>query len=317
MDQLVELNSQGLVKGLFTTANTWEHLDFNIQPAQSIINTGAFAGWDLDGNGQGPFGDVRLRRAIAMCLDRYEMVDTLFYGLSQVPNTYLPPSHPSINTAAGYYHPNVLAASALLDQIGWLDADSNPSTPRIAKGVTGVPDGTPLVMNLETTTAVIRQQAFDILSKNLAGCGMQVNFQTYETLEYFKAAADGRVYGRLFDLAEFAWTTDSIPPCDLFLSSHIPDEGNNWSGQNNSGFNDPAYDDACNLQMQSLPGEDTYLQGVMEAQRIFVDQLPVIPLFLRVKTAAARPDMCGYSLDPGNTTDFWNIEAFDYGPDCK
>jgi peptide/nickel transport system substrate-binding protein len=317
MDQLVELNSQGLVKGLFTTANTWEHLDFNIQPAQSIINTGAFAGWDLNGNGQGPFGDVRLRQAFALCMDRQQLVDSIFLGQSVVPDTYLPPNHPLFDSLAAHWPYDPSAAAALLDEIGWLDTDNDPSTPRIASGVTGVPDGTPLVMNIETTTAEIRRQVFDILSQNLASCGIQVNFQTYETLEYFKAAADGRVYGRLFDLAEFAWTTESIPPCDLFLSSRIPTEANNWTGQNNTGFNDPAYDAACNQQMQSLPGQVAYMQGVMEAQRIFADQLPVVPLFLRVKQAAARPDMCGYSLDPGNTTDFWNIEAFDYGEGCN
>jgi len=83
------------------------------------------------------------------------------------------------------------------------------------------------------------------------------------------------------------------------------------------GFADSVYDAACNLQLQSLLGEVTYTQAALEAQRIFAEQLPVVPLFLRLKIAAARPDMCGYSLDPSAQSDTWNIEAFDYGPGCR
>ena len=314
---LLETARQGKIQALITTANTWEHLDFNIEPAQSIINSGAFAGWDLDGDGQGPFGDVRLRLAFAMCLDRQALVDQLFLGQSLVPDTFLPPDHPLFDSQAVHWPYDPAAAAALLDEIGWKDTDNDPSTPRLASGVLGVPDGTPLAMNLETTTAEIRQQVFDILSQNLAGCGIQVNFKPYETVDFFQVGVDGRVYGRLFDLAEFAWMYATYPPCDLFLSNQVPADANNWSGSNNPGFNNPAYDAACTTQLQSLPGGADFDQAVMEAQRIFADQLPVIPLYVREIHAAARPDMCGYSLDPTSTSDFSNLEAFDYGPGCK
>jgi peptide/nickel transport system substrate-binding protein len=314
---LLEAAHQGKIQALISTTTNWEHLDFNIRPPESIINSGAFAGWDLDGDGQGPFGDLRLRQAIAMCLDRQQLVDQLFFGQSLVPDTYLPQNHPLFDTHAAHWPYDSVAGAALLDEIGWVDADNNPTTPRIARNVTGVPDGTPLSMNLETTTADIRKQVYDILSQNLAGCGIQVNFKPYGAIDFFKAGADGRVYGRLYDLAEFSWNYATYPPCDLFISSQIPDDGNNWSGNNNSGFNDPVYDEACDLQLQSLPGETGYTQAVMEPQRLFAEQLPVIPLFIREIHAAARLDMCGYSLDPTSNSDFSNIEAFDYGVGCK
>jgi peptide/nickel transport system substrate-binding protein len=317
LEHLIEYGNSGQIQALITTGTTWEHLDFNIQPAQSIINSGAFAGWDLDGDGQGPFGDVRLRQAIAMCLDRQKVVDTLFFGKSPVPDTYLPPNHPLLNAQATHWQYDPAAAAALLDNIGWLDTDNDPTTLRLASGVTGVPDGTPLSMNIETTTAKIRQQVFDIFSQSLAGCGIQVNLQTYAAADFFNADPAGRVYGRLYDLAEFARLTGVTPPCDLFLSNHLPTAENGLSGQINSGFNDPVYDAACNQQLQSLPGEVAYTQAAQEAQRIFAEQLPVVPLFLQIKYAAARPDMCDYSLDPSAQSDFGNIEAFDYGVGCN
>lgn len=50
-----------------------------------------------------------------------------------------------------------------------------------------------------------------------------------------------------------------------------------------------------------------------EAQRILAEQLPVIPLYLRLNVAASRPDMQGFTMDPTALSEFWNIEAFDYG----
>jgi len=317
LEHLIEYANNGKLLALITTGTTWEHLDFNIQPAASILNSGAFAGWDLEGDGQGPFGDVRLRQAIAMCLDRQQVVDTLFFGKSPVPDTYLPPNHPLFNAQATHWQYDPAAAAALLDDIGWLDTDHDPATPRLASGVIGVPDGTPLVMSYETTTAEIRQQVFQILSQSLAGCGIQVDLHTYSVVDFFYADPTGRVYGRLYDLAEYAWRTGVTPPCDLFLGNQLPTAENNWTGQNNTGFNDPVYDAACIQQLQSMFGDPGYARSVHDAQRIFADQLPVVPLFLQIKYAAARPDMCGYSLDPTSQSDFWNIEAFDYGSGCR
>jgi peptide/nickel transport system substrate-binding protein len=316
LENMLALDHSGQIKALISTGTAWEHLDFNIRPAESIINSGAFAGWDLDGDGQGPFGDARLRQSIAMCLNRQGLVDTMLLGQSPVLDNYLPPGHPLFNARATHWQYDPAAAAALLDDIGWLDEDGDPSTPRIARGVTGVPDGTPLAMNYETTDSVLRQQVTQFLAQGLAGCGIQVNLIYRPPSEWFAPAPQGRLYGRLYDLGEYAWLTGITPPCNLLLSDQIPTAENGWTGEN-PGFIDPAYDTACNRQLQSLPGEAAYIQGVMDAQRIFAEQLPVVPLFLRVKYSAARTDMCGFWQDPTSLSEFWNIENIDYGSGCR
>ncbi|OGO27001.1 MAG: hypothetical protein A2136_09255 [Chloroflexi bacterium RBG_16_54_11] len=316
LERLLDSDKRGWIKGIYSTSTSWEHLDFNIRPAESILNTGAFAGWDLDGDGQGPFGDIRLRQAIAMCLDRQKVVDDLFYGLSPVPNTYLPPDHPLYNPQAVAWPYDPSSAAALLDQIGWIDTDNDPATPRLASSVTGVPDGTPLVMNYETSQRAPRQQVFDILSKSLATCGIQINLQTYSAVDFFKFGKDGKVYGRMFDLVEFAWLTNTIPPCDLVMGDELSSAENDWSGLNVVGFLSPSYDAACNSQFQSLPGEAAYTQAALDAQQIFAEELPVVPLFLHLKYASAYHNLCGYVLNP-TSSDFWAIESFSYNDACK
>ena len=62
-------------------------------------------------------------------------------GLSTVPNSYLPPEHPLYNPNVATYSFDVTAAGQLLEQAGWKDEDHDPSTPRQAWGVPGIPSG--------------------------------------------------------------------------------------------------------------------------------------------------------------------------------
>jgi peptide/nickel transport system substrate-binding protein len=313
---LLELEETSLIDASFTPGTVWDHADFNIQPVESIVNTGAFAGWDEDLNGDGPFGDPRLRWAIAMCMDRQAAIDQALYGQTVMMDSYVPYNHPLYNPEATHWPYNPDTASALLDEIGWLDDDQDPSTPRVAQGVTGVPDGTLLEFLYETTTATLRQQVTQILADSMAACGIHVNLVYHPASEWFKNGPEGRLFGRKFDLGEFAWLTGTIPPCELYLSSQVPRDENGWGGQNVTGFHDPAYDAACNSQLQSLPGEPDYETAILEAQRIFSEQIPSIPLFLRYKLAVTRPDMCNFIQDPTNNSEMWNIEKFDYGSGC-
>ena len=53
-----------------------------------------------------------------------------------------------------------------------------------------------------------------------------------------------------------------------------------------------------------------------ETQAIFASDLPSIPLYQRLKVAAARPDFCGFTLDPSSSSALADIESFDYAEGC-
>ena len=318
---LLELQASGQIDASFVTGTTWEHADFNIRPLEGA----GFAGLDDDGDGIGPFGDVRLRQAVAMCMDRQAAVDTVLFGQSVVLHTYLPPQHPLFNADAKQWPFDVAAGSALLEEAGWKDDDGDPATPRVASGVLGVPDGTLLEFSYETTNATMRQQYTQIMAKSMGQCGIKVNLNYYPASEWFADGPDGILFGRKTDLGSFAWLTGVEPPCNLYMGTLIPGDPaevdadgrpvyqSGWGGQNQTGYSNPAYDAACNKASQSLPGQPTYDEGHLEAQMIFSEDLPVVPLFLRLKLAITRPDMCNFIMDPTANSEMWNIEAFDYG----
>jgi peptide/nickel transport system substrate-binding protein len=322
---LLELQASGQINATFVTGTVWEHIDFGIQPI------GYDDGYNLGTDRPDFFSDVRVRQAFTMCMDRQAVVDTVLFGQSQVIDVYIPPQHPLFNEDAVKYPYDPEAAGAILDEVGWIDDDGDPITPRVAQGVENVPDGTLLEMAYETTTSTQRQQVTAVIQQSLAQCGIQANINLMPAAEWFADGPEGPLFGRRFDLGEFAWLTGVQPPCDLYLSTQTPGPGGEsmvsvqtgeevifqsaWGGQNDPGFVNDEYDLACNKALQGLPGQPEYEEGHKEAQLIFSEQLPVAPLYLRLKLSATRPDMCNFLQDPTENSEMFNVEEFDYG-DC-
>ena len=242
---------------LFTTPPVMEQLAFGIRPA--AYDNGYNAGVDRPDY----LGDVRVRRAVAMCIDRQKVVDSVLHGLSKVPASFVPADDPLYNSAVTTYSFDVSAANALLEQAGWHDTDNNPLTPRLARGVQNVPDGTPLELNYITTGAAQRVQVSTIVADSLAQCGIKVNVKYLDQTALYAAGPDGALFGRNFDLAEFAMgSTSTEPPCEWFTSAEIPNAANQWVGTNVSGYSNPDFDAACQAVQQSLADEPAHAQGL-------------------------------------------------------
>ncbi len=308
---LQEMQSQNQLKLFTSQSMTMEWLGIGIAPASYDD------GFNPQRDRPELFNDARMRQALALCLDRQKVVDTVLFGLSQVPDSYLPSDHPLHNGNVQSYGFNPQEGAKILENIGWLDSDNNTSTPRLSVGVTGVPPLTPLVLNYYTTSATQRHQVAEILRNSLAQCGIGLNTVFYSAADFYAQGPTGPLFGRQFDLAEYAIGVNSLEPqCSWFTSSQIPTEKNNWVGTNISGYKNSNFDTACEQALRSLPGEAEYASH-QEAQAVFASELPSIPLYLRLKVAASRPDFCGFTLDVSSSSALADIESFDYGSHCK
>ena len=296
---------------LFTAQTmTMEWLGIGITPA-SYDN-----GFNVKEDRPDFFGDKRTRQAIALCLDRQKVVDTVLFGLSQVPDSYLPADHPLHNANIQTYEYNPASGNQILEQVGWLDKDHDPSTPRLAQSVTNVPVDTPLILNYYTSSATQRHQVAEIFTQSLAECGIGLNVIYSSASDFYAPGPTGPLFGRQFDLAEYAIGVNSLEPqCSWFTSSQIPSESNHWVGTNVSGYKSSNFDSACQKALQSVSTDPEYASH-QEAQAIFAADIPSIPLYLRLKVAATRPDFCGFSLDPSSSSALADIETFDYGDSC-
>jgi peptide/nickel transport system substrate-binding protein len=308
---LLEMERAGQVQSYFGQTPTMEWLAFGITPA-SYDN-----GYTLGVDRPDFFGDPRLRQAFAYCLDRQKVVDTVLYSLVPVPDTYISADDPLYAASLATYPYDPTAGMKLLNDLGWRDHDNNPDTPRHAQGVDHVTNSTELTVTYVTTSATQRRQVADILSQSLRGCGIGVNVIHTSQIDFYAEGPDGLLFGRNFDLAEYAMSTLTVrPPCARFTIAEIPNAENHWVGTNVSGYKNPAYDAACTLARQSLPDEAAYAENYHLTQTIFSQDLPAVPLYNRLETAAARFDFCNFALDPTAASDLFAIETFDYGDSC-
>lgn len=121
--------------------------------------------------------------------------------------------------------------------------------------------------------------------------------------------------------------TGEQPPCDLYLSSNVP--GNNgsnwisiidgqtrtffgWGGQNETGFVNSNYDTACINALNARPWQQDYVKEHKNAQKIFTEQLPVIPLFPRMYYGYVATEFTKFDLDI-TSIPLWNIEEISFG----
>lgn len=294
----------GQAQLIFSSSSEWEHLDFGIRPASWVRRPNFF-------------GDVRVRQAIAQCVDRERIArEAPLYGQAVVADSYVAPEHPLHAGAQLHrwgYNPE--AARSLLDEAGWRDEDGNGI--REAHGVTGIANWTPFTVTLLTTAGYPpHERMAHILAKNLAECGIGLAVEYLPPEEFFADGPDGPVFGRQFDLALFSWQNDLDAPCGLYLSSATPGPENWWMAPtNNPGYASAKYDAACQAALNALPGTDDYVRFHREAQYVFSEELPVLPLYFVPKVVAVRPGVTGVALDPGEFLELWNVESFDVARD--
>ena len=308
---LQQMQDADQIQAFFTPTSTIEWLGLGINPA-------AYDGGDRSIKTRPDFfADPRTSQAIALCLDRQKVADTVLFGQSSVPKSFVSTGDPLYADKLSTYEFNPDTGSRWLEQIGWKFVNGDNSSVRRAVSVANVAVGTPLILDYVTTPSVQRRQIVDILSQSLAQCGIGINVQYESQQEMYAPGPTGPLFGRSFDLAEYALRNTGIqPPCGWFASSEIPNAVNHWIGVNVSGYSNPDFDTACSAAQASLPGEQAYTDSYHQAQSIFASDLPAIPLFFRLGVAAARPDLCHFNLDP-TANPMWNIEAFDEGQACK
>ncbi|HEX7393837.1 MAG TPA: peptide ABC transporter substrate-binding protein [Anaerolineaceae bacterium] len=309
---LVVRSNEGKISLALGQGPEWEHLDFGIRPSSYDD------GFSIDKDRPDFFSDVRVRQAFAYCINRQNIVDTLFINRTSVPGGYLPPSHPLFQADLKPLPFDPAAGAKLLDEAGWKTTSSNPTNPRQASGSATAPKGTLLTVNYYANDTPLRMQAAQLIQHDLGECGVQVNIQPYNLGELFAGGPDGLLFGRKFDLTEFAWQTGSQSLCTLYQTSQIPTAKNNWLGANITGYSNSNFDDTCQKAIQTRPDQPDYAKLNQAAESLFAQELPVIPLYFRLKIAATRPDFCGLdTLDATARSGLWNIEAFDYGGGCK
>ncbi|MBI3761597.1 MAG: hypothetical protein HY260_07010, partial [Chloroflexi bacterium] len=267
--------AQGGLVAQYAADASWEHLDFNLSPADDRTPF---------------FADPAVRRAVALCLDRKALADAVYPGHGVVAASLVPQTSPYFAAdAITQYQYDPAAGRDALAAAGWQDGDGDGIVEK---------ESTPLTVELTLQSGTPDEKVSALIARDLSACGLGVTPRFVSGEQISGVGATSPIFRRQFDLALFAWrgALSGEPQCELYASSQIPTEENNWRGSNTTAYTNRTFDLAC----QSAREATSFAVGLaayQETQRIFTADLPSLPLFHRLQWLVARPGVSGLTLD--------------------
>lgn len=206
--------------------------------------------------------NASVRKAIAMSINRAQLVRFRLGGQAQVADSLLASDNPFHAADVPQLKFDPSAAKQLLDSSGHSDPDGAGPLPRFT-------------LVWKSSNNRFRASLAEAIAKQLAEVGIAVEVRAFEFATLMKDLR--RQNFQLFSLQ----MTDVYEPDWLrstYHSSRIPSEGNGWSGLNRFHFSDPGVD---RLLEQAAGALDTGVRRQLYArvQRQVAEALPCFPLW--------------------------------------
>lgn len=228
----------------------YEHIDFN-------LNNPILA-------------ERKVRHALAHGIDRKAISLQLFGGKHPVANSNVSPLDWIHETDVARYQYNPAKAKALLVDAGW---------GTLRGGVRYNARGEKLSLELMTTAGNrTRELVEQVLQSQWRQIGVDITIRNEPARVFFGETVTKRKFPAM---AMFAWVSspESVPRATLH-SQEIPTEGNNWSGQNTTGYRNPTMD--LLLEKIELELDRTKRKGLWSRlQKLYAVDLPALPLYFR------------------------------------
>jgi peptide/nickel transport system substrate-binding protein len=239
--------------------------------------------------------DVRVRRALLMATDRQTMVDRLFHGTQPVAATWVNPLSPNYDPTIPAVKFDLAGAKALLRDAGWTPGPD---------GICRNQAGDRLSLEFSTTAGNrLRELQQQVLQSNFRNACVEVTIKNEPARTLFGQTLKQRVYT---GMVMYAWSSNvTETPLRTLGSGQIPTSANNYGGANYPGFSDAQMDaDIEAAQGELDPAKRKLIWADM--QRIYAEQLPVLPLFFRSEAHVTPTWLRGYvPTGQGDSTSDW------------
>ena len=212
-----------------------------------------------------PFDDVRVRKALALALDKQDIVDKIIRTGEPVAGTLVPPGNPDYHPPVGLGH-DLTEARRLLAEAGYPGGRNFPDVNLLysTKGA-----GAPVATEMQALWA----RDLGINSIHLRGQEFKVYLNSQSSTD--------------FDLCISRWIGDYNDP-QTFLDMFVTGGGNN-----DTNWGDPAYDRLL-ADSETTPDPKQRMSILQQMEKILVvDQLPIFPISYTVSAVLYRPGTLG------------------------
>lgn len=231
-----------------------------------------------------PFDDPKVRRALAMAIDKNTLIEAIYLG--------------SAVNAKGLLPESSWAYQADLNDINY-----NPVMARQLLLESGIKEGFTMniwAMPVERAYNPNARKMAELMQNYLNQVGIQVNIISYEWTAFRERLKDG-----LHDSVLIGWSADNGDPDNFYrplLTCSAID-----SGTNRAMWCSPEYDELIN---QALTYTETEQRNVYykKANELISDQVPLVPLAHAYRYRAHRKDLQGLLINPFGAIRFGDVQ---------
>ena len=227
--------------------------------------------------------NLSVRKAVAMAIDKQNIVQQCYFGLGELGTTVVPPVygqwHYNVSSTEEYKF-DIVAANALLNASGYMDLNSDGTRENVTSGKA-------LNFNfLYATEYPEDQSAATRISNWLARIGI-----TATPVGELESQLYTDWIGMKYDMFMWNWGCDVDPTfiLSVLTTGQIPTSHNDWSAWSDSFYSNPTYDQLF-AQQQTTIDHATRQQLVYEMQRMVYKDSPYVVLCYPYGLYAYRDD---------------------------
>ena len=223
-----------------------------------------------------PFDDVRVRKALAMSLDRDLLVETVMEGIVDPAYGIVPPGTLGYNPPKLFdYDPE--AARGLLAEAGYPNGEGFPAFD--------------ILYNTQESHRKIAVAIQQMWAENL---GVGVNLVNQEWKVYLSTQENMD-----YDVSRRGWIGDYVDP-NTFLDMFVTDGGNNKTGFSNGRYDEIIFQDA-----PAASDRETRYELLYEAEQLMLNEMPIIPIYTYKSKHLKVESLQGM---PANLMDYYNYK---------
>jgi peptide/nickel transport system substrate-binding protein len=220
--------------------------------------------------------DPRVRKAIALAIDRETIVRTIWKGRADPVSSILPPGSwahdpdiPSVPFDPGH-------ARQLLDEAGYRDPDGEGPIPRLR-------------LTYKTSQNEVRRRVATVIQEQMRQVGIVVEIHSLEWGTFFSDIKKGN-----FQLYSLTWVGIADPDIfhHAFHSRSAPPDGANRGGYSNAEI------DRLTEAARREPSRGKRREAYRRVQRILARDLPVFPLWAGRNLLVRDHRITGFQLTP-------------------
>lgn len=229
-----------------------------------------------------PFNDVRVRKALAMAIDRKTLVEQVAQAGQKPAYAFVPFGFKDADgkdfreNAGDFFKEDMEQAKKLLAEAGYPDGKGFPKVT--------------IMYNTSENHQKIAQAIQQMWKKNL---NIEVGLQNVEW--QVKLDRESKLD---YDIARAGWSPDYMDPMS-FIDMFVTGGGNNQTGWSN-----PEYDKLVR-QANSTGDQKVRMESMHRAEKLLMDEMPIMPIYFYTNPNLIKENVKGVIVPPfGTYADF-------------